>query len=264
VRKSEDFRIFADMRLAGIGLIGVTHANRAIDAVQRLIGRVELGMIPQVADTVIHIKGGRIEQILEMEFMVKLPSGMEDADLARPVILVRDFHTKKELYEIYSYGEQVVVMPIEGEKPKNSVERLAEGQIRSIIEKYVDGSVDVKMKSGNSAVVYVEERSIPRIIGKAGKTISRIEDEAGIKLNVQPIASSSDIVPSVLKRKNFIILQVGDIYGGTGVDVTVDGRTILSGSLSQQGSIKINRNSKQGKEIINTIASNGRLAMKIR
>ena len=32
VRKTSDFEIFADMRLAGVGLVGVTHANRAIDA----------------------------------------------------------------------------------------------------------------------------------------------------------------------------------------------------------------------------------------
>ncbi|MEA2054609.1 MAG: PINc/VapC family ATPase [Candidatus Thermoplasmatota archaeon] len=264
VRKSEDFRIFADMRLAGIGLIGVTHANRAIDAVQRLIGRVELGMIPQVADTIIHIKGGEIEQILEMEFMVKLPSGMEDADLARPVILVRDFHTKKELYEIYSYGEQVVVMSVSEKKSKNSVEKLAEMQLRSIIERYVDGAVNVEVKSDRSAVVYVEERSIPHIIGKAGKTISKIEDEAGMKLNVQPMASSSEIIPSVLKRKNYIVLKVSEIYGNREADVIINGKTILSGNLSQQGSIKINRKSRHGKEIIDAIASNDRLVMKIR
>ena len=58
VRKTRDFEIFADMRLAGVGMIGVVHANRAIDAVQRLIGRVELGVIPQVVDTVIFIDKG--------------------------------------------------------------------------------------------------------------------------------------------------------------------------------------------------------------
>jgi len=76
VRKTNDFEIFADMRLAGIGLVGVTHANRAIDAVQRLIGRVELGMIPQVVDTVIHIEKGAVQQVLELSFTVKVPGPM--------------------------------------------------------------------------------------------------------------------------------------------------------------------------------------------
>ncbi|MDM7912347.1 MAG: ATPase, T2SS/T4P/T4SS family, partial [Methanotrichaceae archaeon] len=55
VRKTKDFRVFADMRLAGVGMIGVVHANKPIDALQRLLGRVELGMIPQVVDTVVFI-----------------------------------------------------------------------------------------------------------------------------------------------------------------------------------------------------------------
>ena len=42
VRKTGDFLIFADMRLAGVGMIGVVHATRAVDAIQRLIGRVNL------------------------------------------------------------------------------------------------------------------------------------------------------------------------------------------------------------------------------
>ncbi len=42
VRKTDDFEVFADMRLAGVGMIGVVHATRPIDALQRLIGRVEL------------------------------------------------------------------------------------------------------------------------------------------------------------------------------------------------------------------------------
>ncbi|RMF91494.1 MAG: ATPase, partial [Methanobacteriota archaeon] len=48
VRKTRDFQIFADMRLSGVGMVGVVHATKAIDAIQRLIKRVELGMIPQI------------------------------------------------------------------------------------------------------------------------------------------------------------------------------------------------------------------------
>ncbi|HDS59998.1 MAG TPA: ATPase [Thermoplasmatales archaeon] len=263
VRKTEDFRIFADMRLAGVGLIGVTHANRAIDAIQRLIGRVELGMIPQVADTVIHIEGGEIQQILEMEFTVKLPSGMEEADLARPVIMVKDFHTKKPLYEIYTYGEQVVVMAIEEREGKTGVSRLAERELRRIISNWVEGTVDCDIKSDQSATVYVEEEQIPHIIGKGGKTISRIEDEAGIKLHVQPWRKS-EIVPNVAKRKNSVVLQADRSYAGKEVDVMADGQLLLSGTLSRQGDITVGRQSAQGKSITDAIASGQTITMKVR
>jgi ATPase len=47
MRKTSDFKIYADLRLAGVGMVGVVHATKPIDAVQRFIGRVELGMIPR-------------------------------------------------------------------------------------------------------------------------------------------------------------------------------------------------------------------------
>ncbi|HEX54625.1 MAG: ATPase [Candidatus Altiarchaeales archaeon] len=112
VRKTSDFKVFADMRLAGVGMIGVTHANKAIDAIQRLIGRVELGVIPHIVDTVIFIEAGKIKEVYELRMNVKIPHGMREADLARPVIEVIDFETERPLYELYSYGEEVVVIPI--------------------------------------------------------------------------------------------------------------------------------------------------------
>jgi ATPase len=38
---------------------------------------------------------------------------MMSEDLARPVVEVKDFHTGQLVYELYSFGEQVVVMPLD-------------------------------------------------------------------------------------------------------------------------------------------------------
>ncbi len=123
LRKTKDFEVFADMRLAGVGLVGVTHANKAIDAIQRLIGRVELGVIPHIIDTVVYIDAGEIKKVYTLCMVVKVPHGMREADLARPVVEVRDFETSQPEYELYSYGEQVVVIPIK-EKAKREPEKL--------------------------------------------------------------------------------------------------------------------------------------------
>jgi ATPase len=109
LRKTSDFQIFTDMRLAGVGMVGVVHSTRAIDAIQRLIGRVELGMIPMIVDTVIFIKEGEISQVYSLRSSIKVPSGMRDEDLARPLVEVLDFETEEPVYEIYTFGEQVVV-----------------------------------------------------------------------------------------------------------------------------------------------------------
>jgi len=109
LRKTSDFQIFTDMRLAGVGMVGVVHSTRPIDAIQRFIGRVELGMIPMIVDTVIFIKDGEISQVYSLRSSIKVPTGMRDEDLARPVVEVLDFETEEPVYEIYTFGEQVVV-----------------------------------------------------------------------------------------------------------------------------------------------------------
>ncbi|MEA3255558.1 MAG: PINc/VapC family ATPase [Candidatus Altiarchaeota archaeon] len=122
VRKTKDFQIFADMRLAGVGMIGVTHASKTIDAIQRLVGRVELGVIPHIVDTIIYIRNGEIREVYELNMTVKVPHGMREADLARPVIEVKDFETGTPQYELYSYGEEVVVIPIKAKARRESPE----------------------------------------------------------------------------------------------------------------------------------------------
>lgn len=135
VRKTKDFQIFADMRLAGVGMIGVTHANRAIDAIQRLVGRVELGVIPHIVDTVIFLEAGEIKEVYELRITVKVPFGMREADLSRPVIEVRDFETEMPQYELYSYGEEVVVIPIKvrGRREISEPEKLDISRTKKLI-----------------------------------------------------------------------------------------------------------------------------------
>lgn len=58
----------------------------------------------------IFIKAGKIDEVLVLDLVVKVPHGMMSEDLARPVIQVSSFLSKKLMYEIYSFGEQIVVM----------------------------------------------------------------------------------------------------------------------------------------------------------
>lgn len=112
MRKTSDFKVFSDLRLSGIGMIGVVHATRPIEAIQRFLGRVDLGMIPQIVDTVIFIKEGRIQKVLELKLTVKIPYGMHDRDLARPVVQVSDFETGHVEWELYKFGDETVSVPV--------------------------------------------------------------------------------------------------------------------------------------------------------
>ncbi|MFX0002199.1 MAG: ATPase, T2SS/T4P/T4SS family [Candidatus Hermodarchaeota archaeon] len=120
VRTTKDFEVYSDFRLSGVGMVGVVHSSSAIDAIQRFIGRIELGMLPSIIDTIIFIEGGDISSVLVIKMTVKVPSGFRDRDLARPVVEVRDYKTRQLEYEIYSFGQDIVINPI---KPKILKER---------------------------------------------------------------------------------------------------------------------------------------------
>ena len=120
VRTTKDFQIYADFRLSGVGMVGVVHSSSAIDAIQRFIGRIELGMLPSIIDTIVFIEGGDISTVLIIKMTVKVPHGFRDKDLARPVVEVRDFKTARLSYEIYSFGQDIVINPINPIEPKDS------------------------------------------------------------------------------------------------------------------------------------------------
>ncbi len=118
LRKNSDFQAYADLRSAGVGMVGVVHAGSAIDALQRLIlgGRVELGQVPSTVDTVVHIEDGRVSKVSSLSLKVKLPTGMggTQRDLARPVVEVRDFERGILEFEMFSFGGEKVVVPVRG------------------------------------------------------------------------------------------------------------------------------------------------------
>lgn len=170
VRNKPDFELYKDLRLTGIGMLGVIHATKPIDSIQRFIGSIEMGIIPQVLDTVIFVDKGKIDEILQLELTAKVPEGMMSEELARPVIVVTSFLQKRKLYEIYTFGEQVMVMPIteesaEGNQRKNSINTYAKEGIEKKLNSILNSDYLVKMR-GNGIELYVPEFVKGKIIGK--------------------------------------------------------------------------------------------------
>ena len=183
MRNPKDFELFSDLRLAGVGMVGVVHGTSPFDAIQRFIGKLDLGVIPHVIDTVVFIKDGEINKVLGIKMEVKVPAGMTEADLARPIVVIFDFETNKHLAEIYSYGEETVIVPVKKEE-QTGMKRLAGEQIRKYFLKMVDHA-DVEVVSEHKAIVYVPEKYIPKIIGSGGKHIQQIEEELGISIDIK-------------------------------------------------------------------------------
>ncbi len=185
VRKPGDFRVFADLRLAGIGMIGVVHASEAIDAMQRFIGKIELGIIPEVIDTIIFIERGRVAKVLDLKFVVKLPYGMKEADLARPVIEVRDLLTGALEYEIYKFGEETVVFPVKEARAKKKPAEVDAARVKRILDEHVGKDYEVEFEPGR-IIVYVPEHRMARLIGKKGKRVAKLEKKLGAAVDLRP------------------------------------------------------------------------------
>ncbi|MFB6114920.1 MAG: PINc/VapC family ATPase, partial [Candidatus Nanohalobium sp.] len=185
VRKTDDFEVFSDMRMAGVGMIGVVHASEAVDAVQRLIGRVELGMIPQVCDTVVFIRDAEIAEVYKLELVVKVPQGMTEEDLARPVIQISKFEDDEPQYEIYTYGEETVVVPVTEGEQETGAQKLAKEQLKEKIGNRVNNP-EIEFISDNHIRLLVSEDEVSHVIGKGGENIDRLEDELGLDITVEP------------------------------------------------------------------------------
>lgn len=266
LRKNSDFNIFADMRLAGVGMIGVVHATRPIDAIQRISSRVELGVIPSIVDTSIYIENGKVTSVYETKMTVKVPTGMKEADLARPVIEVRDFETGELKNEIYTYGEQTIVMDMdlvngtaEGERRKTSVEKIAEKEILRKVRKLLPkkAKVDVEVTSPERANIYIPEEFIPKIIGKNGKRIAEIEENIGISLGVEVIetkpVSKAPIEVDIIHTNKQLILDLGREKGRKNFDVYIAGEYLLTATTSKKGEIKIKKGIELSDFIIEAI-----------
>ncbi|MBV0924036.1 PINc/VapC family ATPase [Halomicroarcula limicola] len=266
VRKTDDFEVFADMRLAGVGMVGVVHATRAVDALQRLIGRVELGLIPQIVDTVVYIEAGEVHTVYDVTTEVKVPQGLMEEDLARPVIVVRDFETGQPEYEIYTFNRQVVTVPLneDDDDQDSGVDRLAKQEVEREIRAIARGHVDVELRGPNNAVVWVEDDDIPQVIGKGGGRITDVENRLGIDIDVRTLeekptgpsggpqtdsggSQQGEIVqPEVTSRHVIVPL---DGHAGDTVEVQADGEYLFTATVSRGGEIQVSRGSGIAEEL---------------
>ena len=271
VRKTHDFEVFADMRLAGVGMVGVVHATRAIDALQRLVGRVELGMIPQIVDTVVYIEAGRVDTVYDVSTEVKRPEGLTEEDLTRPVITVREFQTGRPEYEIYSFNRQVVTVPVgDGDGEETGVDRIARSEIEREVRAIARGHVEVEVTGPNSAIVYVEDDDISQVIGKGGRQISGVEDRLGMEIDVRTheerpghgrsdgdhgdggdparhTPGNGELVAPEITGQHVVVPAQG--YEGETVEIRVGEEYVCTATVSRGGEVQVSRGSAIAEEI---------------
>ena len=226
VRNTSDFELYKDMRLTWIWLIWVIHATRPVDSIQRFLGTIEMWIVPQVIDTVIFIDKWKIKEILQLNLTVKVPEWMESDDLARPVIQVSSFFDKQIVYEIYSFGEQIVVMPL-GEEIQTKekwwkLNHYAKLSIDNILKEILPCSFISKV-SGDTVQLFVPRSEKWAIVWKWWQNIQSIEDQLGLKINVQTFEDLPilDIDVQTEKNGNSVVIYFPKHYVDRNVYVMI-------------------------------------------
>ena len=268
VRRYDDFKIFSDLRLAGVGMVGVVHASTPIDSVQRFVGKIELGIIPHVIDTVVFVKDGQIQNVYSLSLTVKVPSGMTEQDLARPIVQISDFESGSPRYEIYTFGEENVVMPVsESAQTGTAVDRLAEKAVLDAITRY-DPTASVSIVSPGRAQVHVSAQHMARIIGRSGSNVMHLERTLGIKLDIQKHGNSGngydtpyddkdfdsgtrEVPFSYNEMRNSILIKVDSKHAGGQADIYVNDKIIATSRVGPKGNVKFSNKSRASRKIAN-------------
>ena len=259
VRRREDFTTFSDLRLTGVGMVGVIHANSPLDAIQRFIGKIELGIIPNVLDTVVFVHNGDIEKVYDLELKVKVPTGMTESDLARPVIEIRNFENNVLEHEIYTFGEENVIVPVV-KREKIGIEKLAEDKIKDYFQRY-DSGAEVEILSENRVKVIVHEDCVASIIGRGGTNINEIEKFLKVHIDIvakdsESLSLTSNEIPfNFSESKTALLLTVSREYTSMHADIYTNDKFFASVKIGKKGQIKIPKRSDIGRNLLNSTSS---------
>ncbi|MFH1401247.1 MAG: PINc/VapC family ATPase [Nanoarchaeota archaeon] len=254
MRSQDHFRLFSDLRLAGVGMAGVIHGGTTIEAIQRFIGKIELGIIPHIIDTVIFIKEGKVHSVYRVSMAVKVPSGMMEADLARPVVSVTDFETEKTAFEIYTYGEQTMVLPV-GLEISTPMRLLAADRIKMEFSRH---DVRVELLGEGRCRVYAPASAKKEIIGVGGARIRGIEEKLGISIELATL----DEIPTrahvkavafqhAIDKKHITLTVPG--AENTDVRIMVNGEALCTAKTSKKGIIHLTRKNAAGKKLVDAL-----------
>ena len=253
--KKTDFNAFSDMRFAGIGLVGIVHANDASDALLRFLGRTEFGILSQIVDTIVLVKEGDIEKIYDIRFELKVPEGMPDEDdevSPRPVISVIDNETGEIESEIFRYDGELIIFKFPQISKVSTPEiqavsvpeedislKLVEREIQREIGRFTDGLVEVKMQNENKAVVYIDDKDVPAAIGKGGKNVAAIVNKLSIGIDIRPRTElpQTSLKEPVIEVSESLEPELPVASGGNGIEIKVDKKFLSISAKEHKGKI---------------------------
>jgi len=241
IRHKQDAKLFADLRLCGIGCFGVIHATTPVDAVARFLNNVGIGSLAHTLDTVIFIKDGDVHQLLDISLQVKVPIGMKSKDLARPVVQVRDVLSSELLYEVFSYADQVIIHEATQEEEGVDLRAVCTQQFLQL------NDIDAKVTLENNAVhIHVDKE----MAEKVQPLLTQIEQmtNSGVQVRVAVQMRRVSFAPVMTQNSIGLRLEVQDECA-----VYIDGRYVLCGRPAKNGLMRIRAESEQARELVTAL-----------
>lgn len=267
IRVDEDFRAYMDMRLAGVGTIGVVHSQTPWDAIQRFINRVDFSTVANAVDTLIFVDDNATISVYDICLVIGKPTGMEDISKSCPIIKLTRSSDGAVVCDVFRYEGQVIVLPVKvsevipvspskkeeptpaAEIPKEVTEekegvsedeeniawKLAEREIKQEIGRFTDGPVEVKMLSDNKAVVYIDDRDVPAAIGKGGKNVAGIVNKLSIGIDIKPLSEFEPVKEETSVSGAPSSEGVG--INGQSIELNVDKKNLVVMSPENSGKI---------------------------
>lgn len=100
-------------------------------------------------------------------------------------------------HEIFSFGEQIVVVPVDGAGQQSPARKLAAAELARQIQRSTGAQVHhVDMASDTSATLFVDDGAIGAVVGSGGSGVKALEEEFGIKLKIKGAGE----IPKGVKR----------------------------------------------------------------
>ncbi|MEO2265296.1 MAG: KH domain-containing protein, partial [Nitrosopumilus sp.] len=207
-----------------------------------------------------------IDTVYDLELKVKVPSGMTESDLARPVIEIRNFEDNVLEHEIYTFGEENVIVPVSKRSEKTGIEKLAEDKVRETFKRY-DPNVKVEFLTDARVKIFVDEQYIASIIGKGGSNINEIEKF--LKIHVDVVAKDSeshsamgpDINFTFSESKTALLLTVNREYTSMHADIYVNDKYVASVRIGKKGQIKIPKRSDLARTLMQNTSSQNEIQL---
>ena len=185
---------------------------------------------------------------------------MTESDLARPVIEIRNFEDNVLEHEIYTFGEENVIVPVAKHGDIVGIQKLAQDKIQDYFQRY-DSDAQVEILSENRVKVSVHEDCIASIIGRGGTNINDIEKLLKVHIDIvaqnsELLSSTSDDLPfSFSESKTALLLTVNREYTSMHADIYTNDKFFASVKIGKKGQIKIPKRSDVGRNLLNSTSS---------